>query len=163
MSYGITWELFLPSDTKIAQYCVEIYKCNINTIIAYYLCYFKWLPVGGKLCYLNNPEFLNSFHFLWALETLPEYLHLKLLNSFSEEPLVFGCKLEFILPNTSTDIYILKELYLGLDMLKKESLLGKKKKKETPLKRNRLRASLKTCIIQQVLVCLKKLLYKLLK
>lgn len=82
---------------------------------------------GGELCYLNNPEFLNSFHFLWILETLLEYLHLKLLNSFNDQPLVLGRKLEFILPNTSTDIYILKESYLGSHMLKKESLLEKKR------------------------------------
>lgn len=52
------------------------------------------------------------------LTTLIQYLNVKLLNSSSQEPLAFECKLESILPNSSADIYILKESYFGSDMLK---------------------------------------------
>lgn len=125
MSEGNPRELFLLSDAKIAQYFVVIYQCGINTVIAYYLCYFKWLLGKKILCYLNNLEFLKLFHILWTLATLFQYINLKLLNSSSQEWLAFDCKLEFILSSTSTDIYCLNESYLDSNMLKKESFSEK--------------------------------------
>lgn len=62
------------------------------------------------------------------LASLFQYLNLKLLNSSNQETLAFECKLESILPNSSADIYILKESHFGSDMWKK-----KRKKKWKPL------------------------------
>lgn len=62
------------------------------------------------------------------------------MNSPNQETLTFECKLESILPNSSTDIYILKESYLDSDMLRSLP----KEKMEVSVKRNQLRASLKS-------------------